>query len=451
MSFRRTLLAAPCVVLAVACSDGTGPVGPIVGSLTLDFCSGEAPTFFAVQNQGRDWQRINPTAEDAFTFDVSERLGIAMVIDRGDEIVTDVYYATASELEPLSDLACTETFGGKSVNGSVVDVLAGELSVVSMGQSFEVIEPPPSTFTLTGIGNTPLDIVAHREIDTGGDLAPDRIIIRRAQNPTNGATLNAFDFSTASNESEAVAANVVTISGLNAGDENLLDVFFRTALGTNHSLYVAPLFSTNQQAIYGVPSTLTQSGDLHLLQLQTIDQFSGDERWAIRYYRNAANQSLALGPQLAAPTIGRTATSPYLRLRATLPSQIEYPSFATAYFVQGTNGERKVFVTVTADYEDGMPSTWELEIPDLSDAGGYPTSSAGLVTGNGTQWFVEAYNGDLADLIGASPAEGASLRWATRTSSVTLLRALRAAAPESESGARQHGRPLASERRILRR
>jgi hypothetical protein len=407
-----------------ACSDGTGPDPVIVGALTLDFCATEAPVFFAYQNDGGDWTSVEGTLDDSFTFDATERVAVAMTFDFGNERLTDIYYATRTELLPLSDKACIETFGAKTVNGTVANVGIGDSAVVTMGGVETTVLPPPSNWTLDGVPNGPQDVVAHREVATIEGIVPDRVIIRRAQNPTNNATLAVLDFGT--NSSDALTVSLASISGLSAGEDNYLDVFFQTALGTDHWLYAAPFFSTNSQAIYGVPEELTQSGDLHRIDLQA--QPSSGERYRVvrRWYRDPANQSLSLGPTLNLPSVGPLSSSSYARLRATLQAQSEYDSFATAYFIQGPETDMtSVFVTHTAGFHDGTPSTWVLDIPpDLDDAGMPP--AAGLVTGDGTQWFVEAFDGNLADFIGATPTENATIRWAGRTSDVVALRSLRA-------------------------
>lgn len=447
MRYRRGALAASLLALSAACSDGIGPDRTIAGRLTLDFCSDETPVFFAYRNDGGNWTTVDPNAESSFIFDVTEKVGIAMTFDFGDEILTDVYYATRTELLPLSDKACNEITGAKTVNGSVSNVAVGENAVVTMGR-FDitgnelVITPPPSTFSLTNVATGPQDLIAHREVNTIEGPVPDRVIVRRALNPTNGATLPVLDFSTGS--SDALTVNLASMTGLVGGEDNYLDIYFETALGTSHTLWLAPLFSTSSQPIYGVPAGLTQAGDLHRLDLQAEAPGGASYRTIRRWYRNPANQNLPLGPALATPSITTAGTSPYLRLRATLAGQQEYGSFATAYFIQGTTFQRSVFVTETAGYRGGLPTAWSLEIPNLTTTGEYP-ADAGLVSGNGTQWFVEAFDGALADFIGSTPTEGATLRWAGRTSSVTMLRA------EGSSVERGRSRPHIIDRRAFGR
>lgn len=423
-----------------ACSDGTGPSRAIVDNLVLDFCASDAPVFFAYQNEGGNWTRVNSAAGNSFSFDVTERVGIAMTFEFGSSTLTDIYYATAAELGPLSDKACTEVVGARTINGSVSNVAVTEQAYVSMSGAEELVEPPPSTFALTGIADGPQDIIGHRDVNSAAGFIPDRVIVRRAQNPTNGATINTLAFDT---EGVPTTVTTATITGLQASETNYLDVYFRTASGTRHTLYLAPFFSTNTQTLYGVPSTQTQAGDLHQIDLQA-EGSNANYRTVRHWYRDPATKSLTLGAALNAPTVSSAGASPYLRLRASVASQFDYGSFATAYFIQGTSVTRSVYVTQTAGYNGGTPGSWTLEIPDVTDAGGFP-ATAGLVSGQGTQWFVEAFGGSLSDFIGSTPTEGATVRWAGRSSTVTLLRR------DGDPGARAERRPVLLNRRAFGR
>jgi len=441
MRSRWTAVSRSLFALSIgACTDGIGPSRTIVDNLVLDFCASDAPMFFAYQNEGGNWTRVSPAADNSFAFDVTERVAIAMTFEFGSGTLTDIYYATAAELAPLSEKACTEVAGSKTINGSVSNVAVGEAAYVSMSGAEVVVEPQPSTFSLTLVADGPQDVIAHRDVNFISGIVPDRVIVRRAQNPVNGATLSALAFDT---EGAAVTGTTATITGLQSGESNYLDVYFRTASGTRHTLYLAPFFSTNTQTIYGVPSTLTQAGDLHRIDLQAEVSIA-NYRTVRHWYRDAANKTLVLGAALNTPSVTSAGASPYLRLRASVASQFDYGSFVTAYFIQGTTVSRSVYVTQTVGYNGATPSTWTLEIPDLTGAGGFP-ATAGLVSGQGTQWFVEAFGGSLADFIGATPTEGATVRWAGRSSSVTLLRA------DGAPGGRGEGRPSILNRRAFGR
>jgi hypothetical protein len=417
---RRWRTAAVVPVLALSfegCSDASGPGTQQLVDLLLDFCASEAPAFFAFQNEGGGWTRVTPSAGSAFAFQATEKVGIAMTFVFGSATFTDVFFATAADLEPLSGVACTEAVGNKTLNGSVANVATGERAVVSMSGAEETVAPPQNSFTFAGIADGPQDIIAHRDVVGVSSDVPNRVIVRRGVNLTNGATIPVLNFGT---EGAAPATHSATITGLTSGENNYFDIFFSTATGTSHTLFQSPFFGAGAQTIYGIPSSLTQSGDLHRIDLNADASNVTSYRSLRHFYRNPDNKTLALGPSLNSPSVSSFGNTPYVRLRATLASQSEYGSFATAFFIQGQASERSFFVTETSGYRGGTPTSWTLEIPDVTGAGGFPTS-AGLQSGQNTLWFVEAYGGSLSELIGGTPTDGSTVRFAGRTSSIQTL------------------------------
>jgi hypothetical protein len=143
------------------------------------------------------------------------------------------------------------------------------------------------------------------------------------------------------------------------------------------------------------------------------------------------------------PTISTVASSPYARLRATLAQQADYPDFVRAYFIQdGTSSDiRSVYVTVTAAHLATAVGTWTVEVPDLTGAGGYPTN-AGLRNGATTDWFVEAFSGSFAAYIGGTPVDGATVRFAGRSSTTQTMQ-LSATGDRVSPRARPPRRPFA--------
>src|SRR5687767_15271355 len=103
---RGSWAAVAAIAALGACSDGTGPDPVIIGPLTLDFCATEAPVFFAYQNDGDDWTSVEGTADDSYTFEATERVAIAMTFDFGTEMLTDIYYATRTELLQIGRASC---------------------------------------------------------------------------------------------------------------------------------------------------------------------------------------------------------------------------------------------------------------------------------------------------------------------------------------------------------
>ena len=412
----KTLLAAPLLAFSSSCTDGT-TIDPTLEEIVLAFCASELPVWFAYQNEGGSWTRVQPNANNAFAFDASDKVAIAMVQDLGTSRLTDIYYTHIDELRPLSNKACTETSGTKTVNGSVSSVGTSESVRISMSSSSTTASPLQPTWTLTNVVNGPQDLIAHREV-TGisGTGTPNRVIIRRNHNPVSGATPGTvLDFG--ATEALAIATNTLSVSGLLSNESNYYDIDFMTPTGTTHSLYQSPFFTSPSQTLYGVPAALTQTGDLHKLNLNADASSGTSYRTILHHYRNPADKSLSFGAALNTPTVQNITSTPYARLRTSLASQGDYPDFATAYFIQTA---RSVFVTVTAAHHAGTPATWINEIPDLSAAGGYPTN-AGLQAGTQTSWFVEAFDGTLENYIGAQPGDGATVKLAGRSANTSTI------------------------------
>lgn len=408
--------------LLAACSDSTGPVTGRLTSLALDFCAADAPVFFAYMNDGASWTALSADASHTYRFQATPKVAIAFVHQTPSTSATEVIYATSDELAPLSGIACTEASGAKTLNGNVAGVSAGADAWITMGDQTAQVFPPPDNFTLANLPDGPLDLVANRDAFTVSNTVPDRVIVRRGLNLTNGSTIPTLDFSAA--EALAPATNSLSVTGLAANEDNFINLTFSTPTVRDHSLYYAARFTTTPQVIYHVPASLTQPGDFHTLDV--YGQAGSNYHGVLQFYRLAADRAAAFGPLLAAPAFTKVGTSP-VRLRMTLPVQPQYASFANAFYSQqGTLG-RTVSVTGTSGYFSS-PSTWTLDMPDLSGLAGYP-SSASLESGISTTSSAQAYGGSAALFFGGAPAEGATLKYAGTTSSVATSRASSVRAP----------------------
>jgi hypothetical protein len=407
-------IAVPLLALAGSCTDGT-TIDRTLEEIVLAFCASELPTWFAHQNEGGSWTRVQPDANNAFKFDASDKVAIAMAFDFGNSRLTDIYYTHVNELKPLSNRACTESRGTKTVNGTVAGLGTNESAHISMSSSTTSAFPLQTSWTLGNIVNGPQDLVAHRELTgVSSTTTPNRVIVRRNLNPVSGSTLTpALDFG--ATEAVAMATNTLSITGLLSNESNYYDIDFATPTSTSHRLYESPFFTLPSQTLYGIPSSLTQTGDLHRLDLNADAPNGTSYRTILHWYRNPADKSVIFGAALNTPTIQNVASTPYVRLRTTLASQVDYPDFVTAYFIQGN---RSVLVTVTAAHHSGTPTTWTNEIPDFGAAVGYP-SNAGLQAGTSTQWFVEAFSGSLENYIGATPGDGATVKLAGRSANTS--------------------------------
>ncbi|HJQ21689.1 MAG TPA: hypothetical protein VJ867_15175 [Gemmatimonadaceae bacterium] len=413
-----TLLAASWM----ACSDSTGPSDQNLVDMALDFCTGDAPIFFAYQNEGGAWTPLAADAEDTFRFQATDKVAIAFVHLIGGVYATQVIYGTTDELAPLSGSQCTDLAGNKTLNGQVTGVSPGADAWITMADQTATVFPPPNSFQLTGLPNGPLDLVANRDAIAVNTLVPDRVIVRRGLSLTSGSTIPTLDFAAA--EALPPTTNSLSITGLTPGETNSMDITFSTPTASQHDLYFVQSFSTSPQAIYSVPASLTQAGDYHLVDVYA-EASSGAFHGVELFYRTAADRAVALGPLLSTPAFSPIGSTQILRERMTLPVQPQYNSFAEAGYTQQGTSNRVVFVTGTSGYF-GNNANWTLDMPDLSGLTGYP-AAASLEAGTAVSASAQAYGGSAALFFGAAPNEGDALKYAgTAPMSASASVALRA-------------------------
>ena len=420
---RRRLTSVAALLALVAGCESTGPGSKELGDFILDFCTSATPSFVAFQNEGGPWTRVTPDANGTVVMKTTPKFGLAVNgIDSETGPFVDVLYATRAELSSVNGMMCLEPFGTKTLNGSVAGVSPTQVAEGTLAASTITAPGTSPTFQFQNLPDRPADLVAHRQTG-GGVQPPDRVIVRRAVNQTSGATLApALDFSAAPPASEAAVVNTMTITGLVTGETNIYSSSFATLTGTDHAFFAALFNSTaSTQNIYGVPASLTQSGDLHSVILISAPNSSGSARGVTHYYRTPGNRTVALGPTLNVPTINSAATSPSLRMRAQLASQSEYGGFASVNFNQsGPPSERNFSVTKTSGYVGSTPATWDLEMPDLTGVSGFPASAL-FVNGQATDWFIEAASTAPDVFLGAPGSDGLIVTFADRNGASPMI------------------------------
>jgi hypothetical protein len=396
-------------------------------TLSVPFCSGALPVWFAFQNEGFPWQRVTTTGT-AFAFAATERVGVAYTRQFGNEFETVVFYATRAELAGLSDRDCG---GPRTLTGTVAGLTAGQTAQVVMGVSSTTTAS--TNFTLEDVAARPLDLIATRgTIASQRYLTPDKMIVRRALDLTT--TIPALDFTSA--ESFAPVTTSLTVSGFTNG----FAIEFQNSLLTATSSY--GVVQSGQApggaaTLSSVPAEQLAPGDLHELYVDAVQSNFLAGHSAVSYYTTPGNRAETLGPLLNVPSVTVPVATPYARARAELPSQAEYGTVVQVGFVQGNSGSQRVVVlTATADHYGARPSTWDLIVPDFSAVPGF-TSSWMPVTGQSLPFFAQAFSGRGDLLFGAIPAAGEMIRLAYRVStSSTLLRAPGTAAPATRPGRR---------------
>jgi hypothetical protein len=247
---------------------------------------------------------------------------------------------------------------------------AGGLTVFDLGSRIDINLAPSATADLLAVLSP-------------GDTAGVPLTILRHDVPAGLDTLPRLDFTSA--EAHPFQTATLTVSGA-PPDYPAGSMQFVSRNGTIDSHY---LFSdtTDIVTLSGIDSATLADGDYHRIDVQA------SARRAIVFMHALHDTTVTFGPPLAAVTVDTIATSPWLRLRASVPSQLEYPSFVTAVFGSTYSA---MTVNVTAAYMGGTPATWEIEMPEL------PAAAFNMPAGTELASFVEAWDGRWA--LAAGPA-----------------------------------------------
>ena len=369
----------------------------------MDFCEGSVPTFFAYRNDGGAWTTVTADANGSFSFTADPKVVITFV--RNGEAET--FYTSAQDLVAISGVPCVAA-GTKTLSGSFQNIAAGGYGLVTAGASRAV----GGNFTLTKVPNGPVDLLA---VNVEGSTPPSEAIVRRNQNLASGSTIPAFDF--AAPEAVAMPSNQVTANGLvmAGGDLNYLFINMTSANGTTTGWDHGTGFTATTRTFRSFPSSLLTTGDVHELHFLARADMLKTSRQHRLFYRDASDKTVELGPKASSATFTSVATTPNRRVRGTMPSQPEYGRAARFQFVQTTanGGERYWYVTGTARYFGGTaPSTWELEMPDMSAVTGFP-ASAGFQANQTTFASATVFSELYGLWIGPRPSAGASVKAAS--------------------------------------
>jgi hypothetical protein len=381
------------------------------GATTFNYATCEAnqiPVWFAAQNGTGPWTQVTPT-NNAFTFTINSAGAIAYVVRDGTDMKTTVLYGSAAE---VAAIAIANPCGGaptgtKRITGAFI--AAGDstntVNVVVGGAQF--IKPlNTNNFTLTIVPKGTRDLISTRTLLSAPGT--DRMILRRNTNYTNNANIPSIDFSnTNTTDGFTPVFGGIVIPNLGT-DQGESEVSLITVNGPSDPYFAfseAPRPNLGFEFM-GLPDAQLQAGDFHQVSVFVAPPSGGSAYRFIQAIQHSVSvQTISLGPQLgAAAKVTTLGTSPYLRLRAQVPTQSTYNAGATADYFQNSNS---VSLLVTAAYAGAASTTWTLDIPDLSGAG-YNTAWA-LVNGTGVSWDVNAVSGTALPFIGGNPVDNAQI------------------------------------------
>ena len=381
---------------------------PATRSVTWRFCdASRLPLWFAVRDgTSGSWTRVTPDASNTLTFTLTADVGAVAMTQRQPDGSTQVAvrYLTAVEVGREAADECALYPVPRELIGSVAGVSAGQVAQVYGGHAQSQYlwpgTPPYPAVRLTNLRPGPVDLLAVRA--NSETQVADRMILRRNLNPTAGSTVPVLDLS----GSEAFAPATATYTFANAGTDGISTLTnFQTANG-----YVGGWYTAGAQ-LQGIPSTKTESGDLHYV-MGYADQPDGSYRMVAQYNRELAARTLTFGSALPAPTVSTVRTAPYAMLRARGSWSSEYGETVTFGTTQASGGGRGMTVTASRGYLGGAPSGYDIEVPDLSGVAGF-SSAWGLAAGASTRWTMDA------NAATATAAEGAGTKAAGRRGTIT--------------------------------
>jgi Divergent InlB B-repeat domain len=368
----------------------------------------QTPVWFAVQNGSGPWTQAT-LANNAVTFTINSVGAVAYVVKDGTNMTTTVLYGSAAE---IAQVAAANPCGGaptgtKRITGSfnASGDSTNTVNVVVGGATF--VKPVNSSgLTMTNVPKGPRELISTRT----SLAAPgtDQMILRRNTNYANNANIPTLDFSNA-NTTDGFTPVYGGIVIPNLGtDQGESQVSLITVNGPSDSYfsYSGPPGPSVGFPFMGLPDARLQAGDFHQVSVFAAPSSGGNSyRFIDAMQHSPSVQTISLGPQVgAAAKVTTLGTSPYLRLRAQIPSQSTYSAGAAADYSQNSNS---VSLMMTAAYAGAVPATWTLDIPDLSGAG-YNTAWA-LSGGTGVSWNVIAAGGNVLPFVGGNPVDNAQI------------------------------------------
>jgi len=356
----------------------------------------QRPIWFAYQDGDGDWTPMT-SSSGQYSFTISaDKGGVAYVLrDSEGRETTNIEYKSAAALnggyQACPSAGTTRTaFGtanGLSSNDDEewFDQGRMHLGPAAVGLAFA----GESSFVLTGSWNGPEDLFAYRSRFSFGGTPPahstDRCIIRRNQNPANGATLPMFDFN--GTEAFTAATSTLTITG---GTPQQIDMTYIASgdclLKDGASVLYSDIDVSGTNVIAGIPAARQLPGELHCLSIH-----GSNVDWiALRLFATMGPQTVQV-PSMAAPTVAPLPAG-YARFQAnyTVPSTMYAAPYGNTLFAyEQTNGNK---VSVFTSFElldaqtvssvppeleglegwdpawwplDGQPGTWKLSVQSI--------------------------------------------------------------------------------------
>lgn len=428
--FTRSGAAVLILALSIlsACNDRNVVAPPVIDphggpptTVEVPFCADEVPGWVAFQDGDGAWTTTSPIIDGRhaiYRHDfVANRGGIAVGQRFSVGLTTvNVTYGAPAELTAFGN-----TFPGecnssppKAILGTVAGVGDNQGATISGGFSNAFIFPGDRSFVLSDLTDEPQTILATRTTRVNDVLTLDKLIVRRTPALPDSATIPVLDFD--SDEAFAPAVANVTIDGLGTEGGQV-----HTRLVTPNSQSIISFLSNSMSAATrsynALPESRLAATDLQALTVSGNPTTDLVIRSATNYFRAPVDQTIALGPAAAAPTISVIERTPALRLRTVFAPQTVYDRFASIVYQQGST---LFSVGMTAQYASLTNLGYDLSIPDFSGVPGFDPQWALRANATGDiAWTETRIGGTLGVGANVRPTNGAFSRTSSRNGSFT--------------------------------
>jgi hypothetical protein len=397
---------------AIACGDGV--TAPGTRPLQVTLCYASANQWLAYHNEVHGWIGVDfssvppPGGPLTFTLKTTDRMGLARAYSSPSSVT--IFYGTAEQVRALLDCPADRD-PLRVLHGDVKGLSSGRPGYVTAGRGGGFMNDYDASFYAWDVPMGARDLLATRYVYGTDSMYSDKVILRRGQSYADN-NVGLLDFESA--ETFAPQTNTVSWSGENAAvytdflgvDGNYHTLAYRHPIGAGED---APRTAT----MFSLPSERLVPGDKHVIHL------NGASRGISRAYHPPGDLAMAFGPMLATPTFETVATTPNLRLRASLMLQPEYDGFVILTLSQRQPDFTgpSVEITVTREYAGDAEQTWSLTVPDdLSRIPGFSTGM-GLDASKPYQWTFYATNYPWSTRANAvnAPFVVDPMRWAKRS------------------------------------
>lgn len=357
-------------------------VSTVGGSFDWSSCAVQ-PVWVAYQDGNGPWTHVTGSGgvypAPAFA---SGKGGFAFVLPFGTGFVTSVGFLTQAEVP--STIHCLPAL---TASGAVSGIPAGGEAFISLGHAITSVGTN-GAFQIGGVSAGTHDLVAYLQSQFGlGSATADRVVVSRGVQGSNAGSINF-------GAGIAPVLDTMMVNGTIGGSISHTMSYLTRGCEAGEMYYLAD--STNHIPVFGMPASLQQASDLHVLQVTEVGNIG---RTVTTVFHTLTPGTVTLGSTIA-PVVTALA-GPYKRLQGvvTLPADYNSVNFSITF---GSSGRVEALGQTRSYSGTGVVT---LAMPDFSSVAGFSASWVGA-TSDVASYILSANSGFSA--AANACAEGAT-------------------------------------------